>query len=164
MGTGGVEVRKVSVLTGAETERKELEKLLRKRAELTGSTADMIDGDDDDGELVAAESLSAGGEKENATGAAPTGKKKAGRGKKAMAFGGRMAEAYGLGIAYQADADRENERFDDSVADKEDLPLAVKGQWKVEKVDDDVLAKKAKKVKRNKLVYSGMSYFSSDGM
>ena len=167
MGAGGVEVRKVSVLTGAETERKELEKMLRKRAELTGSTADIIDGggdDDDDGGLAAAGSPSAEGEKENATGAAPTGKKKAGRGKKAMAFGGRMAEAYGLGIAYQADADRENERFDDAVADEEDLPLAVTGQWKVEKVDHVVLAKKAKKVKRNKLVYSGMSYFSADGM
>ena len=164
MGAGGVEVRKVSVLTGAETERKELEKLLRKRAELTGSTADIIDGDDDDEEEGAA---ATGGEKENATGATPAGKKKAGRGKKAMAFGGRMAEAYGLGIAYQADADRDNERFD-AVADEEDLPAVVKaqggGQWKVEKVDNVVLAKKAKKVKRNKLVYSGMSYFSADGM
>ena len=139
IGAGGVEVRKVSVLTGAERERHTLEGLLRKRAELTGSTADMID--------------------DNVEAALST-KGPAAAKKRVVGFGGRMAEAYGLGIAYQADAD-DSSRFKEA-ADDEAIPEVVKAkgakQWSVQKEDAEALARHAKKVKRNRLVYSGMSY------
>ena len=52
LGFGGVEVKKVTVLVGAEKDRAELSVLLKKRAELTGTTLDSEFGGDKYGGAV----------------------------------------------------------------------------------------------------------------
>ena len=124
---GGKEIKKVSVLRGAETERKELETLLIRRSKFTGS-----DDFEPSGTAV-------------------------------VAFG--STSHYGLGSTFDAstDAKTENDRFKLNV---ENSTLAtvvrLKGakQWtKPEDLDEapEKLEERARKVKRNKLVYSGIS-------
>ena len=52
MGFGGVEVKKITVLVGAEEEREKLNKLLKERAQLTGTTLDSEIGGDKYGGAV----------------------------------------------------------------------------------------------------------------
>jgi len=138
---GGKEVKKVSVLTGAEAERKELEILLIRRAKFTGSD-----------DFEAASYGSSTGESSGSH-----------RRPAVVAFG--SSSHYGLGAAYDAstDAMTENDRFKLSVENNA-LPTVVrlKGakQWtKPEDLDEapEKLQERARKVKRNKLVYSGIS-------
>lgn len=123
---GAKEIMKVSELVGAETERKELEMLLKRMADFTGTQPLDTEG-----------------------------------GKKAIGFGRKYAELYGLGSEYNADEDAENKRFESNV-DIEELPTVVKAKggklWKGDQVTDPkALEKLAKKTNRNKSVYSGIS-------
>ena len=140
MGAGGVEVKKVAVLKGAEKERAELEKLLKKRLQLTGSTMDGFDEEEEREE---------GGKQKKKT--------------KAVGFGKSIAKMYGVGEAFDEEeyANMEDERFINKV-DVNELAAVVRakggGQWNqnLEK-DPKKLEALAKKVNRSKLVYSGMS-------
>lgn len=152
---GGREVKKVSVLVGAEAERKALEALLIRRAEFTGSSLDgddaALEGEAEDGHLSSASSPSASG------GAIR-------RKPKALGFGAKSF-FYGLGEAFDADADgqADNARFSASV-DQTELSAVVRargarGWTRPEDLETDPakLEAKAKKVNRSKLVYSGLS-------
>ena len=75
----GMEVRKVFLLTGAEKERKSLEKLLHRRAEFTGQPLDNVEVDDTTSFSTSATSV--------------PGKKI----KKVIGFGGDATAAYGFG-------------------------------------------------------------------
>jgi hypothetical protein len=126
---GGMEFKKVTVLTGAEKERKSLEELLRKRAELTGTTLDSEIGGSKYG----------GG----------------------IGFG-KSAAAYGLGKGEGEDNEegKNSYRFNDGI-DEENVPTALKGKgvsgWSASVDDEKMLAKRAKKMKRNRMAYAGIS-------
>lgn len=146
---GGKEVKVVTVLVGAQRERRELEALLRQRATLTGG--DLFE----DEEEATTECVSAGG-----GASVVAGGERRGRGKQVVGFG----QEYRFGGRYDADADlqQENQRFEDTV-DSAELPSVVKQrfagkQWvSAPTADPAALAKKAKSLRRSKLVYSGMS-------
>ena len=130
MGAGGVEIKKVSVLVGAEEERKRLQDLLMRKAAFVGS---------DEYEK----------EKESSS----------------VGFGKDVATLYGVGAAFneEKDADENNERFVDRLDDSK-LSAVVrargaKGWTTTDDLESDPrkLEMKAKKAKRNKLVYSGIS-------
>ena len=152
---GGVEVKKVSVLIGAEKERLQLESLLRRRSKLTGSERDKIDDDDNynDKERGDKEALLG---KENS--------KNKSSNSRVNAFGGKYAAQLGFGAAYDVSSEQElNARFSNKT-DASAIPIVIKSrgkEWKgmdeLLKVDPKELEKKAKTVKRNKLVYAGMS-------
>jgi hypothetical protein len=132
--TGGVEVRMVTRLVGAEKERKELEKLLNRRAQYIG--INPID--------------------EEATSNMPAKMKK-----KRIGFGKELAETYGLGSKYLMEEENEidNERFLDQV-EKEYVPSRVRKGWIAgEQIAEDPakLEQKALKIKRNKLKFAGIS-------
>lgn len=126
---GGMERRVVTVVTGAEVERLRLDELIKRRAELTGS------------EVIAQ------AYKTNAIG-----------------FGGKYGEMYSYGKKFDAN---EEERTDNTrfqlKADMAAVPTVVRARGKEWKMgsdldeDSDKLEEKARKVKRNKLVYSGLS-------
>ena len=152
---GGVEVKKVSVLLGAEKERLELESLLRKRSKLTGSEHDKIDDDDDDNNNNSNEDeslLSADKLKSKSSHV------------RVNAFGGKYAAQLGFGSAYDVSSEQAlNPRFSHKT-DASAIPTVIKArgkEWRgmdeLLKVDQKELEKKAKTVKRNKLVYAGMS-------
>ena len=137
---GGKEIKKVTVLVGAESERKHLEKLLLDRLKLIGCQ----DESDDTLELV--------------------GNLKYG----AIAFGANKGD-YNLGKKFDVDEDAtQNQRFDDAV-DENNIPSALRAggalnmkktvQWKGEQDSEEVKKKRVAKFekKRAKLVYSGMS-------
>jgi len=132
---GGKEIQKISVLVGAETERKQLEELLVKRSKFTGEKVVIED---------------------NMTDISDSKVKKS----KIISFGKGFAQAYGFGDEYREEDDKENNRFVDRVVDTE-LPKVIKErgakQWSVAPVDAKKLEEKAKKVNRSKLVYSGIS-------
>lgn len=148
---GGREVKKVSQLVGAETERKLLETLLIRRASFTGSSSLEDLAISGDGDKAAASSLSTcsfANEKR----------------KKVVGFGSKSF-FYGLGEAFDAsqDAATENERFSSSV-DVNALSSVVrkkgsKGWTKTEELQESAekLEARAKKINRSKLVYSGIS-------
>ncbi len=78
-----------------------------------------------------------------------------------IGFGKEQAEVYGIGSKYDSNIETiaKNERFLDQIA-KETLPSTVKQEW----VAGDAIAEdpvqlelKAKKIKRNKLKFSGIS-------
>jgi hypothetical protein len=130
---GGVETKKISYLTGAEDERLQLADLLTRRRAFCGDSNDENDN------------------KENAP--------------RAMAFGKNQSKLYGLGEAFDElkDAEANNERFQAEI-DSRELSKVVqqkggKGWTKVEDLEHDPkkLELEAKKVKRSKLVYSGIS-------
>ena len=148
---GGQEIKKVSYLTGAEEERAKLNALLDKRRSFTGSV-----GTDDDDDLTSTD----GGE----NGEAGNGKGKS-KGKGIIGFGKAFSAAYGYGDAFDesADAAAENARFHTEL-DRSELSKVVqmrggKGWTKTEDLEHDPkkLEEKAKKAKRSKLVYSGIS-------
>lgn len=140
MASGATEVMKVAVVTGAEKERKALEKLLSQRAALIGSSALMPDEVDDS--------------------SAPR--------KRVMGFGKEYAEVYGLGSKFDETQEEqaENSRFN-QVANFEELPAVLRGKkasvrsWATgepAQTEEDVRKTAAKaNRKRNKLAYSGIS-------
>ena len=150
---GGMEVKKVFYLVGAEKERKELEKLLRRRAEFTGSTVAV--------EEVWQQSTTL---HESNTGLVQNINNK--RRNKVVGFGKEYAEVYGIGERFNEYEEMitENTRFA-LKTDVEDVPNVVKSRkggknWatgETLEVDEKVLEKKAINIKRNKLVYSGLS-------
>ena len=134
-GMGGMETKKVSYLTGAEAERRLLAELLARRRALTGAGGGAEEGE--------------GQESAPAT----------------MAFGKSIAQGYGLGTAFDADADAQadNRRFQEALAQHE-LSAVVrlrggKGWTSAKELEHDPrkLEEMAKKAKRSKLVYSGIS-------
>jgi len=134
-GMGGMETKKVSYLTGAEAERRHLAALLARRRAFTGKADEAEEGQG----------------KENV----PT----------AMAFGKSVAQEYGIGTAFDeaADAQADNRRFHEALA-KNELSAVVRMRggknWTSTKElehDPKKLEEMAKKVKRSKLVYSGIS-------
>lgn len=138
---GGKEIRTISMVVGAEEERKQLAALLLQRAQFTGSmTDDEVNAIDDN----------------------TTGKK----GKKVIGFGKQYAEIYGFGGKFDETAEEkeENARFH-AAANVEDLPMAVRMKkgaksWATgDKMEEtaEQLEKRAKKIKRTKLAYSGIS-------
>lgn len=147
-------------LTGAETERRALEKLLLRRAEFTGQSLDAnakMDAIDHSGWRDANSS-----EDHSLAPAHGPGTKKA----VVIGFGKEMAEVYGLGSRFdeRMDGEQENERFQTKVDDHE-LPAVVKSrggkQWLGSasdslKIDPKKLAERAKKANRTKMVYAGM--------
>jgi hypothetical protein len=155
---GGVEIIKMSVLVGAEIERKELENLLRQRSQFTGGN-DFEDEDVNDHDIIDGNeniNLSSNNVKKNK------------KGKKTVGFG-KGAELYGLGEKFDVDIDAEtqNNRFAENV-NEEELPEIIRlkskngksKQWRTaDKLDTDgkKLEETAKKVNRSKLVYSGIS-------
>lgn len=128
---GGVEIHIVTKLTGAEEERKELEALLKKRAKYAGT--DFLSLDDQSKSKV-------------------------------LGFGKEMAELYGLGAKFDIQQDLEtiNERFEDTIA-TDTLPMVLQKQgvsWVTGdslQEDPHILEKRAKKVRRNKLRFAGLS-------
>ena len=130
---GGKEIQKISVLVGAELERKQLEELLIKRSKFTGE------------KVVNDESVSSDSKVNKS---------------KVISFGKGFAQAYGFGEEYREEDDKENNRFVDKVVDSE-LPKVIKErgakQWNVAPVDAKKLEEKARKANRSKLVYSGIS-------
>jgi hypothetical protein len=105
---GGMEVKKVTYLTGAENERRQLEKLLLRRADFTGQPLSA-----DPAEAPAAAGAAAAAGAGHDGGAKPW-KKRAPR---VVGFGKELAEVYGLGARFdeQQDAAEGNERFRDKV-------------------------------------------------
>jgi hypothetical protein len=126
-GQGGIEKRSVTVLVGAEDERNRLDELIQQRADLTGS------------EYV----------------------QRAFQTKGVIGFG-KQATKYGERYNPNEELKAENERFKEKVA-MESVPIVVRArgkEWKMGKdleVTQEVLEKKAMTMKRNKLVYSGLS-------
>jgi hypothetical protein len=126
---GGMERRLVTVVTGAEEERRRLDELIKRRAELTGS------------DFVAQAYKT-----------------------KAIAFGGKYGDKYSYGKKFDIDEDEaiDNTRFK-LKADSAAIPAVIRARGKEWKMgsdleeDDEKLEQKARKVKRNKLVYSGLS-------
>ena len=149
-GMGGVETKKVSYLTGAEAERVQLAALLTRRRAFTGNNkgkdGQNIDQGDEDG-------------KEN-VGVGP--KNGASR---VLGFGKSLAQGYGIGDAFDenVDAAAENRRFHDALSTEElSAVVRMKGgkNWtKTSDLEHDPkkLEEYAKKAKRSKLVYSGIS-------
>ena len=142
----------VYVLVGAETERRQLEELLDRRAKFVGSDSISLSSDGlDDAGLKG-----------------PT----AHTGKRVVGFGKEYAELYGLGGRFDEEAEftAENSRFAEKVADASEVPTAVRALterrgktmgWAVgdKIIDEDAAAleRKAQKAKRNRLAYSGIS-------
>jgi hypothetical protein len=153
-----VETKKVYMLVGAEEERKLLEKMLIKRALFIGS--EPIDNDDntvDDSPVF-----------DQFGNPVPITKKPSGSRTKVVGFGKQYAELYGLGGKFDEEAEfhAENTRFTQAVADTAAVPAAVRAHrgnkaWAtggpIAEEDSAVLAKKAQKIKRNRLAYSGIS-------
>jgi kinesin family member 5 len=141
--SGATEVMKVSVVTGAEAERIQLEKLLRQRVALLGSSA-VLPGEEE--------------QEENVT------KSK----KKVLGFGKQYAEIYGLGSKFdEAEEEKEeNSRFNRAIREEE-LPTALlrakKGtkSWALGEgvpASEEQVRKVAAKANRSKLAYSGVAF------
>lgn len=126
----GIERKLVTVLRGAEKERTMLNALLLQRAELTGS------------DTVAAVLNSSS----------------------VSTFGGRYDKNLSFGVKYDAEKDMtsENARFAKKI-DKSRMASVVQAkgaEWKTGEeleISAEALERKAKVVKRNRLVYSGLS-------
>jgi hypothetical protein len=142
---GAVEVKKVYMLVGAESERTQLAELLARRAKFIGSEP-LVD------------------EEEETT--AEGGKKPSSR-SKVVGFGREYAELYGLGGKFDetAEVDAENARFAKGAVESA-VPAAVRAHkgnktWAtggaIVEEDAAVLERKAQRVKRNRLAYSGIS-------
>lgn len=140
--TGAMETKRVFVLVGAEEERKQLEKLLIRRAKFTGSA--LLDDDDSNNDPTVANTKKA---------------------KRVVGFGKSYAELYGLGKGFNEESEllEDNERFVNKV-DAEYLPNVVRAKGKSSwatgeelKESAEVLEAKAMKIKRTRLAYSGLS-------
>lgn len=185
---GGKEIKKVFMLVGAERERKELEKVLHRRAEFTGQPLDGFN-DSSSSSLINSSSASSASSDHTDTNVryagssidtltdtghyaknnGPTTLAEARAGgrkvKKVVGFG-KDTEMYGLGEKYDesAESNADNSRFD-AATEEEELPDVIRArggkQWKTEKeneMDQKKLEEKAIKAKRNKLMYSGISF------
>lgn len=142
---GGKEIRTTAMVVGAEEERKQLAALLLQRAQFTGSlTDDDLQHIDEDPAQSATNN----------------------KGKKVIGFGKQYAEIYGIGGKFDETVEdvQENARFHES-ANVEEVPLAVRMKkggksWAAgDKMEEtaEQLEKRAKKIKRSKLAYSGIS-------
>lgn len=133
---GNKEVVKVSILTGAEDERRLLEELLRKRYEFTGVPLDT---------LLNKNKLTSGN---------------------VIGFGKAYAEIYNIGQKYDSEQDlvENNERFANQVETSR-MPKLLQSKkgvtgWKSGNLlegDGKKLEEEADKAKRSKLVYAGLS-------
>lgn len=129
-GQGGKEFKKVSVLLGAEEERKLLVQLLNKKASITASqvTSNL--------KLIAAHSKS-----------------------KVIGFGKQYADVYDIGSEFDPEADTHNERFADDVEESL-VPERVRArglkQWSSSTAGSAAGATE-KKANRHKLGYAGLS-------
>lgn len=168
MAAGGVEIKKVYMLVGAEEERQQLEKLLMRRAKFIGSEPLDEDTDIDFTEDVR---TTDGVQDPSAAATAAVGmvlKRSSKPRKKVVGFGREYAELYGLGGKFDesAEVNAENSRFAQKIADEGALPTAVRAHrgtknWAtgapIAEEDAAVLERKAQRVKRNRLAYSGIS-------
>lgn len=160
--SGAVEIKKVYVLVGAEIERQQLERLLLQRATFVGSSVDNDDDDDDhDSEGTMLDNSVVDGLKQKQKG------KGKGKSKVVVGFGKEYATLYGLGEKFDESNEllQGNSRFEGQV-DAEETPAAVKALignrgWEsalyTSAEDLKKLELKAKKIKRSKLAYSGIS-------
>lgn len=157
MAAGGVEIKKVYMLVGAEEERRQLEKLLIRRAKFIGSEpiADETEESDEPQGV------------EGSTGAAVVRKPSTKR-SKVVGFGKEYAELYGLGGKFDESAEysTENSRFAQGLSDETALPRAVRAHkgtksWAtgapIAEENAAVLEKNAKRLRRTRLAYSGIS-------
>jgi hypothetical protein len=160
--SGAVEIKKVYVLVGAEIERQQLERLLLQRAKFVGSSVDDDDDDDDDDHDTEGTML----DNSVVDGMKQKGKGK-GKSKVVVGFGKDYATLYGLGEKFDESNEllQGNSRFEGQV-DAEETPAAVKALignrgWEsalyTSAEDLKKLELKAKKIKRSKLAYSGIS-------
>lgn len=158
--SGAVEIKKVYVLVGAEIERQQLERLLLQRAKFVGSSVDD-DDDDHDSERTMLDNSVVDGEKQKQQ------QKGKGKSKVVVGFGKEYATLYGLGEKFDESNEllQGNSRFEGQV-DAEETPAAVKALignrgWEsalcTSAEDLKKLELKAKKIKRSKLAYSGIS-------
>lgn len=142
---GGVEVKKVYELTGAESERQALEQLLIRRARFTGAKP-LDEEEEEKGPEVA--------------GKGPT--------KKAVVGFGKKAALYGVGAGFDAEAEAgvDNTRFDASGVAAEELPAVLRSKgvsnWAVEDAETlarnaALLERKAARAKRSRMAYAGVS-------
>lgn len=154
--SGAVEVKKVYVLVGAKVERQQLEILLLQRAKFVGSSVD--EDHDSEGSLS-----------DNVVDGEVKGKQLKGksRSKVVVGFGKEYATLYGLGEKFDESNEllQGNSRFERQV-DADETPAAVKALignrgWEsavyTSAEDLKKLELKAKKIKRSKLAYSGIS-------
>jgi hypothetical protein len=139
-GQGGKEVKKVSLLVGAEAERKLLVQLLNKKASLSSSQTNnkklqsVLNQplDSTDGSRL-----------------------------KVIGFGKRYAGIYGLGAEYDPTKEmiESNERFDTKV-DQSRVPFVVRAKGVTSWTSDETGSKtdrKAVKINRHRSGYSGLS-------
>jgi hypothetical protein len=145
---GGRETRVVVSVIGAEAERRLLASLLQQREQFAGSLSDEA--------LVEIDQLA-----ENLDGLSLHKKKPV------LGFGKHFAEVYGLGGKFDegVEAAAENERFQ-SQTHIDAIPTALRGKkvvktgWATGETMEEsaeLLEKRAKRIKRNKLAYSGIS-------
>lgn len=137
LGKEVIEVRKVTMLVGAEAERARLAQLLLQREQLCGKASYAADQAEEPTE------------------------------KKVLGFGKQFAELYNIGQGYdQSLENQENKRFVEKVSATE-LPQVLRNKanqkvsWATgENVNErpEELATKAKKAKRTKLAFSGLSF------
>jgi hypothetical protein len=135
---GGAEIKKVAMVVGAEEERKRLSQLLLQKEQLFGKSF-----------ITPVE----------------IGKQTK---KPVLGFGKEYAEIYDFGAKYDEKVDEiiDNSRFEGKIS-MEELPEVMKQRrskklaWAAgEMIDEsnEILEKKAQKVKRNKLAFSGLSF------
>jgi hypothetical protein len=136
---GGTETKKVAMVVGAEEERKRLSQLLLQKEQLFGKSLTTIERESQH-------------------------KQK----KPVLGFGKEYAEIYDFGTKYDEKMDEiiDNSRFEGKIS-MEELPEIVKIRnskkltWATGEIMDEsneMLEKKAQKVKRNKLAFSGLSF------
>jgi kinesin family protein 5 len=153
---GGEEIKKIAMVVGAEEERRQLAKLLRERQQWLGHQ----DGDD----LLEQEVNDSGTGLTDSETRANTH-----RNRTVLGFGKQLAEIYEFGQKYDEslEAAVDNSRFDEKVS-LEELPETVVNMAKKkkalawatgEKMEEsaEVLEKIAKKAKRTRLAFSGLS-------
>jgi hypothetical protein len=149
-GMGGVETKKISYLTGAEDERRQLSALLARKRAFTGHGGRELD-ESGVAAVGQGQDQSQGADKENVP--------------RVLAFGKVGAQGYGLGQAFDenADAAAENRRFHEALS-AEELSAVVRRKgakrWTTAsdlERDPRKLEDMAKRAPRSKLVYSGIS-------
>lgn len=167
--SGAVEIKKVYVLVGAEIERQQLERLLLQRAKFVGSSSSSSDEEEEDdvhdSEGTLSDSVVVDG-KGRGVKHHQQGKGKS-KSKVVVGFGKEYATLYGLGEKFDESNElfQGNSRFEGQV-DADETPAAVKALignrgWEsalyTSAEDLKKLELKAKKIKRSKLAYSGIS-------
>lgn len=163
MALGGQEIKKIAVVVGAEEERKRLALLLLQKEQLFGKSV----------MASAMDSFSAESSSENlfmiddSMTDSNTNYNRRSR-KPVLGFGKQYAEIYGVGAMFDEKLEDalDNSRFDEKIS-MEELPMVIKKSrvkkltWATgEKMEEsqELLEKKAMKVKRNKLAFSGLSF------